>query len=492
MRSATETQRSAASRSANFPLLAALPDGAFVLDAAGVILATNDPAVVRYIGRGYADVAQPLLGLTGADREAALDGVSRVTQGQTDRYSLEFRSRSGSEERWCRVRVTPVDVGGDAAALVIHEDVTTWVDSRLRLQHAIDMLRESESRFRQMAENIGEIVWILQVNPRKLLYISPTYEQVFGRSAEELYADPRSFTRAVIAEDLPKVVDSLETRAHDAVDTVYRIRDGQGELRWMRSRAFPIRDASGAVYRVTGIIEDITDLQRAQEELSRLQQEVLAVTERERRRIGQDLHDGLGQHLTGIAFLSKSLQRRIKEKAQKGGKVSEREASEAGTIAELVQNAIGQTRSLARGLHPVEATPTGLSSALQELAMRTEAVFALKCSFECLKPVMIEDDEVANNLYRIAQEAVSNASKYASAGEIEITLSEDGGEISLCIIDDGVGLPSEAERGSGMGLRIMRYRAELIGGKLAIRNGGPRGTVVQCVLPSPVRDAEDS
>jgi signal transduction histidine kinase len=271
---------------------------------------------------------------------------------------------------------------------------------------------------------------------------------------------------------------------------LYRIRNGHGELRWMRSRAFPIRDASGSVYRVTGIIEDITDLQRAQEELSRLQQEVLAVTERERRSIGQDLHDGLGQHLTGIAFLSKSLQRRMTEKAAKGGKVSDREASEAGTIAELVQSAIGQTRSLARGLHPVEATPTGLSSALLELAMRTETVFALKCSFECLRSEMEYDDEVANNLYRIAQEAVSNATKYASARAIEITLSEGDGQISLCIVDDGVGLPSEATRGSGMGLRIMRYRAELIGGKLAIRDGEQRGTVVECVLPSPVRDVE--
>jgi PAS domain S-box-containing protein len=354
------------------------------------------------------------------------------------------------------------------------------------LQEVNNRLRENEARLREIVENIGEVVWIVQHEPRRILYISPSYEKVYGRPASEMYEDFTAFTRTVVPEDLPRVRERNWLDFREPYDVVYRIRHGaSGELRWIRSRAFPIRDGDGVVIRVSGIAEDITDIKRAQEELLRLQQEVLVVTERERRRIGQDLHDGLGQHLTGIAFLSKSLQHRLAAKAARGAPVSDTEAKEAADIAELVQSAIVQSRALARGLHPVEAVPTGLMAALTELAARTEAVFRLACTFDCECPVPIHNDAVANNLYRIAQEAVNNATKYASARAIHIRLSiAPDVAVTLVVSDDGVGLPPDAERGSGMGLRIMRYRAEIIGGALSVSRRPEGGTLVRCVIPA--------
>jgi two-component system CheB/CheR fusion protein len=133
----------------------------------------------------------------------------------------------------------------------------------------------------------------------------------------------------------------------------------------------------------------------------------------------------------------------------------------------------------------VEAVPTGLMAALTELAARTEAVFRLACTFDCECPVPIHNDAVANNLYRIAQEAVNNATKYASARAIHIRLSiAPDVAVTLVVSDDGVGLPPDAERGSGMGLRIMRYRAEIIGGALSVSRRPEGGTLVRCVIPA--------
>lgn len=414
--------------------------------------------------------------------------------------------RSDGTRQWLLVTAVPAPCPlhpGRNGAVAVFLDVTARkhaedalnrarvdLEDRVRartaeLQEANDRLSESENRLREIVENIGEVVWIVQHEPRRVLYISPTYEKVFGRPASEMYEDFTSYTRTVVPDDLPKVRQRNWLDFREPYDVVYRIRHGMtGELRWIRSRAFPIRDDAGVVMRVTGIAEDITDIKRAQEELTRLQREVLEVTENERRRIGQDLHDGLGQHLTGIAFLSKSLQQRLSAKATGGAAVTAAEAKEAADIAAFVQSAIVQSRALARGLHPVESVPTGLMAALAELATRTEAVYRLSCTFDCECPVPIQDDAVANNLYRIAQEAVTNATKYASARAIHIRLSiAPGCAVTLVVSDDGVGIPPAAERGAGMGLRIMRYRAEMIGGTLSVSRRPEGGTFVQCIIP---------
>jgi PAS domain S-box-containing protein len=466
--------------------------------------------------------------------------------------------------------------------------------------------QESEDRFRQMAENIGEAVWIVDADTRQVLYISPAYEAIWGRSCRSMYESGRSFLDAVVPEDLAIAEHCLERQSVEPFDAVYRIRGAKGEIRWIRSRSTPIRDREGSIYRVTGIAEDITDLKRAEAELSRLasivessddaiigksldgtiaswnsgaeriygysareiigrkcavllppedrdtiapllarvargeriesfettrlrkdqslfhvsltlssvkdstgaiigaseierditerrrlEQEVLQISERERRRIGQDLHDGLGQHLTGIGFMSKSLQQRLAAKAAGGIAATAEESDEAKNIADLVQQAVIQTRALARGLHPVEASATGLMAALGELAARIETFSKIDAAFVCPVPVVVCDNVAATHLYRIAQEAVNNAAKHGKPLCIRIALSaEAGGRVRLTIEDDGSGIAEESRDKEGLGLRIMRYRAKMIGGNLTIGGRSGRGTIVACDAPLGGGDSE--
>ena len=209
-----------------------------------------------------------------------------------------------------------------------------------------------------------------------------------------------------------------------------------------------------------------------------LEKEILQVGEREQRRIAQDLHDGLGQLLVGTAYLTSTLRDKLSAQALP-------EARELSRILEVVYEAIAQTRSLARGIHPVEPEPNGLMAALQALAGRTKKMFSVGCRFNCRRPVLLHDNTVATHLFRIAQEAITNAIKHGKSRRIQISLTATSGRITLAIKDNGTGLPARSRKQPGMGLRIMRYRAGMIGGSLAVQKMPAGGTAVICSAPQP-------
>lgn len=204
----------------------------------------------------------------------------------------------------------------------------------------------------------------------------------------------------------------------------------------------------------------------------RMEKEALDVSEREQRRIGQDLHDGVCQQLTGISLLSRSLQHRLDGQA----------ATEAGQVTQLISDCIEQTRRVTRGLHPVPDEPAGLQLALKELADSVSETAKIACRLECPEPVPVPDQNAATNLYRIAQEAVQNALRHAEAGSIVIVLRADEDAITLAVSDDGHGLLPRRS-GRGLGLEIMNYRAHTLGAEMKIRPGEGRGTVVTCTMP---------
>ncbi len=214
----------------------------------------------------------------------------------------------------------------------------------------------------------------------------------------------------------------------------------------------------------------------------RLERELLELSDRERRTFAQELHDGLGQQLGGVAYLANVLHERLME----GGASSQ--ADEAARICSLVRDAVEQTRRLARGLSPIREEPEGLSHALEELAMQTREVFKVTCQFHCRKPVQVVETAIAGHLYRIAQEAVNNALKHSGAHKIGIRLSRRARQLVLTIRDDGKGIGVLSPLRRGLGLRIMQYRSELMRGRLRI---GPRrdgtGTEVSCIAPCPAR-----
>ncbi|MHC4640365.1 MAG: MEDS domain-containing protein [Planctomycetota bacterium] len=212
-----------------------------------------------------------------------------------------------------------------------------------------------------------------------------------------------------------------------------------------------------------------------------LEKEILNISEQERRKIGQELHDSLGQQLTGVAFMTKVLEQKLARKSLD-------EAVDVTKIAALVNQATEQARGLARGLHPVDLDTGTLTSALQELATSTETLFGIHCVFKCDKPIEVDNTEVAVHLYRIAQEALTNAIKHGKAKNIQIGLTCRRNKHILTIRNDGLGFPKEFEaRGTGMGLQIMDHRVDIIGGSLDIHKAAEGGTIVTCTVPNKKR-----
>jgi signal transduction histidine kinase len=213
------------------------------------------------------------------------------------------------------------------------------------------------------------------------------------------------------------------------------------------------------------------------QERTRLEKELLEISEREQRQIGHDLHDNLGQHLTATAFAGQVLNEQLESKSLP-------ESVSARHLVKMVEEAILLARTFARGLHPVEITGEGLMDGFQELARNTSERFKVSCEFECLEPVLLHDAESSTNLYRIAQEAITNAVKHGKARHISIGLEKINGTITLTVTDDGVGFSENARNSQGMGLRIMAYRANMIGATFNIGRSPESGTRVTCKLPS--------
>lgn len=216
-----------------------------------------------------------------------------------------------------------------------------------------------------------------------------------------------------------------------------------------------------------------------------LERDLVAASEREQQRIGADLHDGLCQFLAGITCVTGSLREDLSERFQP-------EAETAAEVHELLKDAIVQARNIARGIAPVHMDEAGLASALEDLATNICRLHMIECSFEPEGEVLVEDREMATNLYRIAQEAASNAVRHGQATSISIGLAIDGGHVTLTVVDDGVGIQKTDAPTNGMGLRSMRYRASVLGGTIEISPLEGRGTRVCCQVPLRIPADPDS
>jgi PAS domain S-box-containing protein len=211
------------------------------------------------------------------------------------------------------------------------------------------------------------------------------------------------------------------------------------------------------------------------QEIKELQKEVREISHREQSRIGHDLHDGLGQELTGASLLLKTLE-------QDARNTNPQLLGRMAALREVLDQSIATTRSLAQGLSPIDVQREGLVGALAQLAARAEAVFGIRVTFTARRKGSLADPSVAMDLYRIAQEALSNAARHAQARAIELRITLGKNAVEMEIADDGQGIDPKALHGRGMGLEIMRYRASMIGATVDIAPGELGGTVVRCTL----------
>lgn len=219
---------------------------------------------------------------------------------------------------------------------------------------------------------------------------------------------------------------------------------------------------------------------QALERAAHLERELVRVSENEQRRIGQDLHDGLCQTLAAIGFAVASL----REDLSDGGPAPAKVAPAADAISGMVRSAIAEARGMARGIFPVQMNEVGLPVALHELAESTGQLKQMPVVFESHGDVRVSDPEIGMHLYRIAQEALSNALTHAGATRIAISLRLDEDELRLMVSDDGAGFAPNRPESRGMGLGTMKYRASIIGANLDVHSESAGGTIVSCVLPT--------
>lgn len=336
-------------------------------------------------------------------------------------------------------------------------------------------LHQAEERLVRAFQSSPDAIILTSMEGR-YIDVNPSFQRLSGYSRDEVIGRRTSEVRYwVNPRDRANILRLLHAQG-----AVYDF-----EAHW-RTKDGTIREVLLSVERIEldgapcalSIAHDVTERRQ-------LEREIIEVSERERQRIGYDLHDSLGQHLTGIAFLSKVLAQRLEARGAA-------EAVEAAQIVEFVNQAIGQARKLARGLAPVTLETYGLTFALQELADGIVTLFHLPCQVCSERAIHITDHAAAMHLYRIAQEAVNNAVKHGKAQQITITLALVQGGLTLTVRDDGVGLTTTDPERPGMGLRIMHHRARMIGATLEVQPGPSGGTQVVCTVDNPALIAVES
>ena len=337
------------------------------------------------------------------------------------------------------------------------------------LKSTEEALQEERNVVSAILHTVGALVVVLDPEGR-IIRFNRACEQTSGYSFAEV-AGQKIWDLFMVPEEVERFKSDFQQLCSDQLPSDYEgylvKRDGSRRLIAWSSTVLPGNDAAPTYIIATGI--DITERRH-------LETTILEVSGREQRRIGQDLHDGLGQHLTGIAFMSKVQEQKLMEKSMP-------EAGDAAKIVKLVNEAIHKTRELARGLLPVVSEAHGLMSALQVWAGEVEDLFGISCRFLCFLPVLIHDDTVATHLYYIAREAVNNAIKHGHASQIIIRLAADQEQGALTITDNGSGIKEATANNAGMGRHLMSYRARVIGGALDIQGVAAGGTAVTCLFP---------
>jgi len=423
------------------------------------------------------------------DRERVLEAFRG--DAASGEFDVEYRIvHPDGAIRWIHDRSFPIREHGRVVRLAgIAEDITDYKTVELAL-------RELESRFRQLTETMSGIVWLTDWKNRRILYVSPAWETVWGTPVKDLYENPKSWSDCIHPEDRERVTAAFQEQAEQGTyDQDFRIVRPDGTERWIHERAFPIRDSDGTVYRMAGIAEDITDrksveleLQETRDELASrsraqlqsLTAELLLAEERERRKLSQDLHDGLNQTIT-LALMKLA---DLRERVSGPQLVALRE------IEGLVEQANESARSLTFQLSPPILHDLGFEPAVQWLVEDIERTYGLEIELhEPGHPCQLEE-RVRILLFRAVRELLINVAKHAQARSARVRLQCGDDYMNIAVEDDGVAFDAELVGRRGIGLNSIRERLSHLGGSMSIESKPGSGTTVSLVAPLASADPE--
>jgi PAS domain S-box-containing protein len=401
----------------------------------------------------------------------------------------------------------------DAPHVFTDDEVKLGTTIATQLAQAIEhkrdeeALRQSEARLRATVEQATAGVARCDTNGR-IVFANRTLCKMLGYPESELIG--KNVADVTYRDDRKKTMRLFQRMIQlgKPFEIEKRYVRKNGSLLWADVSASAVREPSGKAKSVVAVIVDITARKKVEEALQKsnaalealvdqrtkalsvanaelkgeierrkgLEGEILEISDREQQRLAQELHDGICQHLTAVAFMARSVGLRLRNH-----RVIEVEDIEK--IAELVNNAATDTRNLSRALHRFDVDAAGLVEALEDLVDRE--MWRTPCRLEIKPSFHLGDDTVAAHLYRIAREAVINANKHAQARQIVVKLERsEQRQLVLSVTDDGVGIQKARNGARGLGFHIMNYRAGLIGGQLKVESPEKGGTRVACYLPN--------
>jgi two-component system, chemotaxis family, CheB/CheR fusion protein len=463
-------------------------DAIALLDLDGRITAWNRGAEMLYGHSETEALRMNIADLATEDtRGVVLGVVKRITHGEFV-PAFETQTRTRSEEVidvWVTVTLLRDASGKPISVALTQRDITDRrrAEKKLRtlnaqLEQCVDErtreLRGAEIRMRAVLDAAADAV--ITINTAgTIVTFNQSAVRKFGYSADE-----------AIGQNVTILIPPDQRARHTIYLSRYlRTREPHliGKPRELDAcrrdgSIFPIQLSVCEIEELKLFVGCIRDLTRAKS----LEEEVLNIAMLEQLRIGQELHDGTQQELTGLGLLAQNL----KEALSPQGSTTDAEL--AGRLASGISEANLRLRSLARGLIPVPVDAGTLPVALRELATSTQENYKVSCRLDCPEPVTVRDASTATHLYRIAQEAVSNAVKHAKADTISIRLAPIGTNLTLEVRDNGVGMIAGKPAYGGVGLRIMEHRCTVIGGRFLIDSPEGGGTLIGCTFPRSGRE----